>query len=440
MLGALLVLLLATFAASSVAKGRLGQMLDGVDEQGYYAVLRSAVFDGDCDYRNEFTQLTPHSERLTNAGTSPTGKVPMKYGIGWAVVAAVPYLAVHGVLAAASLFGVKASYTGYEPAYQLAAALGQILAGWLGLVLTYRLMRKFFSPLPAASALLLVLFGTPLFYYVAHSVYMAHSASFFTVAGFIYVAVSLPESKPGDNPRRKLLLWAALGMFGSLMLVCRYSNGVMAVVLAYPVMWYVHQGKTGWKALAKGLPTALVAAAPILLLQVFLWHSVFGHWIVYSYGNEGFDFLHPAMASSLLSSRHGVFFFAPVAMLCCAGLVLGSVRPLKLPSGERFPRLVAIALLASAACLAYLNASWRSGFADAFGARAFVEASTPLCLGLAWLVHVLAKPLGKLVLCLGVVCASWTNLLLFMQFKNLIARDGSTTLVQILAIIRQHLP
>ena len=53
---------------------------------------------------------------------------------------------------------------------------------------------------------------------------------------------------------------------------------------------------------------------------MLLWHHHTGHWIVYSYGSESFNFAQPHFFNILFSYNRGWFVYTPVALLSMAGL------------------------------------------------------------------------------------------------------------------------
>ena len=129
---------------------------------------------------------------------------------------------------------------------------------------------------------------------------------------------------------------------------------------------------------------SLVLASLITLLpvlpQLWVWHRMSGHWFYYSYGSEGFDWLHPALWSSLFSSRHGLFFWSPTLALSSLGYVLS------LKEGVMRDPFLLCAFLASL-ILWYLNSAWSDWwFGDAFGGRAYTELICFFAIGLGLLL------------------------------------------------------
>ena len=124
-------------------------------------------------------------------------------------------------------------------------------------------------------------------------------------------------------------------------------------------------------------PLLLLGVAP-LYAQMGVWYGLYGRFVTYSYGEEGFHWLEPAAWQTLFSSRHGLFFWSPVLLASVAGVAWRLWR-------DRYradPLL--LCFLASFLMLWYCNSCWWCWwFGDSFGARAFLEISVFFILGLA---------------------------------------------------------
>jgi hypothetical protein len=102
-----------------------------------------------------------------------------------------------------------------------------------------------------------------------------------------------------------------------------------------------------------------------------------GHWLFYSYGEEGFHWNQPKLWSTLFSTRHGLFIWSPLLLLSAIGIAWRCQRLAD-------TRWLVAAMLASAACLWYVNSAWHCWwFGWAFGGRAFLELALVFTFGLA---------------------------------------------------------
>ncbi|MBE2289661.1 MAG: hypothetical protein IAE95_08915 [Chitinophagaceae bacterium] len=65
---------------------------------------------------------------------------------------------------------------------------------------------------------------------------------------------------------------------------------------------------------------ALVMAMAVYSIQLFYWKYVSGHWFVYSYGGQGFNFLHPYFIEYTFSYKSGWLMYCPTMVLAFIGI------------------------------------------------------------------------------------------------------------------------
>ncbi len=420
----LLALILAIPLAATVKCYRRGlPLLSGSDSEQYYAILRAFVFHGDADLRHELFQLTPSAKDFR--GQLPiapqTGRIAEKHTVGWAVVGFVPYLGVHACYLLARHLGCgPAILTGYELPYQVAAGFAQLAVGWLGLIFTYRLCRRYFAMWPSLAALAAVLFGSALYAYCA-SLFMAHAAGFCAVSAFLYYCAKL-----GDATEDKKRDWALAGCAAGLMIILRQTNGLFLLAGLYPLVSRLKaRSAEGRYLLVRGVAVAGLAAAPFLALQSLFWRGAFGKWLVFSYGTaeERFFWTRPELLNYLFSPKHGLLFSSPLMVLAALGLLLIVARG----SGPR--RLLAVLVCVSTALLIYANSAWHDwAFGCGFACRSFVDASAPACLGLAAIFSMPGKRIRSTAMIAACFAVAWTCLLFLLFLLHYIDGWGNFTL------------
>ena len=317
---------------------------------------------------------------------APAGRPAEWHTVGWAVVAFVPYVCVHACYLVAGRLGCgPAIPTGYELPYQIAAGFAHLLTGWLGLIFSYRLCRRYFAMWPSMMAVVSILFGGALFNYCT-DLFMAHISGFFAVSVFLYYCAKL-----GDATEDNVWDWVAAGLAAGLMVIMRQTNGVFLLVGFYPFWSRLEQRSAqSCFALVRGIAVAGLAALPLLALQSLFWHGVFGRWFVFSYQREaGFFWTRPQVMNYLFAPTHGLLFSSPVMALAALGLLLILAR--RLGPSRLFTLLVCGSTVA---LLIYTNSAWHAwSFGCGFGSRGFVDASTPEFLGMAALFSVQANRL-----------------------------------------------
>jgi hypothetical protein len=332
------------------------------DGRFYYAYLPSIVLDGDVDFTNQVREHwgTDYSPEILTKRT-PTGLIRNFYPIGLALTLLPAFIVGH-ITALASGGVIPAN--GYSWPYQLAClALIELLV-WRTLVRIDWLAteRCGARPGPTFLAILLLALGTPYAYYAFREPFMVHVVSAFWCTEVIALAASATQLHP-------LRFWPALAFCGAMAAICRPTNAFLVPTVLFAALQSLRTANVRTSLMS--LPTAVVAALP-LGLQFLVWRHLFGSWVYYSYEEVGFHWTHPALWQTLLSSRHGLFFWAPILLLGLAGLML------RIRDG-----LVQCGLL-GAGLLWYANSAWENWwFGDAFGARAFLELSGLFGVGLA---------------------------------------------------------
>lgn len=341
----------------------LGQPFDLVVSDGryYYVYLPSAVIDHDLDFGNQIqnhwgTDFRPELVETRNQ----RGLIHNKYPVGVALTLLPAFLLGHLVALAS---GGLIPADGYAWPYQL-ACLGLIeLLVWRTLVrIDDLLVTRFGVPADAALwGVLVVAFGTPYAFYAWREPFMAHALSAYWCTVAIHQAA--------NGARGPAWLWPRLGFSAGMAAVCRPTNAFLLPVIAYGVWLAAKQA--GWRRTLLLAPLGATAFLPVGV-QLACWKEMTGAWVTFSYGNERFIWGEPALFGTLFSSRHGLFFWAPVLLLAVPGLARKARDPL------------AACWLIGAGLLWYANSAWHVWwFGDAFGARSFLELTGLFALGLA---------------------------------------------------------
>ena len=148
---------------------------------------------------------------------------------------------------------------------------------------------------------------------------------------------------------------------------------------------------------------------------------VYGHWLVAPVPQLARHWLHPSLWQILLSQDRSLFYWTPISLIACAGIVSLAFRPQEEPA-----RL----LLAGFAMQVYVLASlWGKGdflsytgnYAGAFMSRAYgmrhlTEPLVTLAPGLAWLLDRASGLRFRMLAGLGFALVFW-NLLLVLQYS-----------------------
>ena len=390
--------LLAAFYVLALAAVSLKDDFDFAVSDGrfYYAYLPSVVLDGDLDFENQIAEHwgTDFDPALLEDRTR-SGYVQNKYSIGLALTLSPSFLAAHGAsLAVHGLTGWEVFFpNGYSVLYQLANLALVVLLGLTCFLLIERILveRMGIEPPWVFAAVCLFWTGSHYAYYYFREPLMVHVVSAFWVTACMYLA---GRQDRGDPPTPRLA-WA-IGLTASMAIVSRPTNGVVLLPFLAPLV-----SRSGF---VRTLPAYALGGLPILA-QLAVWRVLHGSWVHYSYHSEGFIWLEPHLVATLFSSKHGLFFWAPILLLSVVGWILGARSGTVRPEARRTFLQLAFAAL----CLWYVNSCWHQWwFGDAFGARAFLELSPLFVLGLAWFLRASsAWPTWQRRTCWAFVAASY---------------------------------
>ncbi len=367
-------LLAAALATLAVFQDRPWKSFDVVDSDpgGYYVYLPSAFIYHDLGRADSLYALAkatvPTKEFVMGLQPLPNGKVISKYPLGVALGQLPWFLGAHLY---AQLHGDPAN--GFSAPYQQSIMIAGLVYGLLGLWIVRKLLRRYFDDRTTAWALAGVGLGTNFFAYATYDAGMSHSALFMWQAALLYCTARWYDT---FRPR-----WAVgMGLFLGLAVLCRFTEALYVLV---PLAW----GITSWAALrqrgalllaqAGPLGRAAVVALAVLSLQLLFWRVASGHWLVYGYGQERFDFAHPHILDGLFSFRKGWLLYTPLAALMLLGL--GAAR--RRVSAAVAPILVLLPVLL------FVTFSWEQWwYGGGFSARPLVSLYPLLALPLAALL------------------------------------------------------
>ncbi len=359
--------LAATYAAVALSAPDFG-----ADSPSYYVYLRSAFFDHDLDFANEWAHWG-----FPERPPTPTGHRLNQHAAGAALLWAPYYVLAHAYVRVGAWLGLHGyDADGYSLPYLRAAAWGTATWVVLGLALLVRTLQPLYGRTVALLGALGAFLASPMPYYVLVQPLMAHGNVLALVCALAWLWFGI-EREP--TARR----WTAAGILVGLLAATRWQ-AVIAGVLLVPLALRAVRSSPAWLACAAG--GALLGALP----QLVAWWVLYGHPLVvvqWALGSGAYvreaqtaiDWRAPFFWDVLLSADRGLLTWTPVAAVGFAGLLLLT---------RRRPAF-AWAALAVAVLTAWVNASaldWTGG--DAFGARRFDLVFPLLAFGLAETVRV----------------------------------------------------
>ena len=232
----------------------------------------------------------------------------MKYSMGLALQY-LPFFAIGHAWASWGDYPAD----GFSFPYQVAIHWGSLLIAFLGLWLTRLNLRRYFRDEVAALVILLIAIGTNYFNYASVDAALTHNYLFTLYALLIWLSIRWHE-----KPNHRYAL--GIGLLVGLAALTRPTDIISALI---PLLW-------GWESSRerlllirqkwKDLAIAALAALAVVALQVLYWKSATGNWVVYSYQEQGFSFLHPHVLDVFFSYKKGWLIYSPLMTLSVAGL------------------------------------------------------------------------------------------------------------------------
>lgn len=397
----LLSVLVSLWSASNIYWGK--QHYTGIiksDGKGYYAYLPAIFIYEDLNFHwvdsIEYHKYT-NPNYFFDFRNTYKGHYIDKYYVGTAICMA-PFFGLAHVLTLVQ--GGDAD--GYSRWYQLSAHWAAIF--WLFVALwtiNAFLREKGFSSGIRVLSLIFIYFGSNWFYYVIGEPSMSHA---YSVALVSLMALHLHRWL--HEKMAISLLWASL--FLGWIFITRPVN-VLMLALIFPIagspgfLWERISSLFNKGTFRRELFYPLAVLFPVIP-QVLIYKTQTDSWWIYSYQEEGFDFLRPEWFKMLFSYQKGFFVYTPLMFLALFGLY-------PMYRSSRFTALTTASLLV---LLVYVFSSWWNWYyGGSFSQRVFVDTY----LIFAWL---LASSLQffsagwKRKIWLGVL----TLLLLFNQFQT----------------------
>jgi hypothetical protein len=352
---------------------------DGV---GYYAYARAPLIERNFHFENDWKHADEafRMAKLDASGDvqpgeyTRTGHVDNHFTVGPALLWMPFLLPTHATVLLMDKLGAHVPADGFSRPYRIAMAIGTAFYGFLGLLLSYRLARKYASDHAATAATLAIWFGGSLIVYMYFNPAWSHAHSAFTVALFIWY---WDRTRGARTPGQ----WMVLGLLGGLMADVYYPNALVMLLPLAETTFVLHgtnlsvARRSSFAQLMCGnllcAVAFVVALLPTFLTRLIVYGSPFEAG---SYTHWTWHFGSPALLAVLFSADHGLFSWTPLVMLGVGGLFF---------LGRRHC-LLAIAFLVTFLAYYYLIASFPFWDGESsFGNRFFISLTAIFVVGLA---------------------------------------------------------
>jgi hypothetical protein len=235
-----------------------------------------------------------------------SGNKVMKYSVGQAVMYTPFFAMAHAWATASPTYPAD----GFSFPYQFMISMGSLLVSFLGLFWLMTVLRYYFAEKAVSLTLLLIVFGTNYLNYAAIDGAMTHNNVFSLYALLLLTSHAFYVRA---TCLRALLIGACIG----LMALTRPTEIIAALI---PLLWGLDLSRKGAiadriKLLYSHWAKLLLAAAVTLAIgsiQLFYWRYVSGDWLVYSYQDQGFDWLSPHLNKGFFSYKAGWLIYTPL--------------------------------------------------------------------------------------------------------------------------------
>jgi len=394
-----LIVIVAGWYGIKVAKWRTNEIINH-DVVSYYAYLPAAFIYHDLSF--EFTSSLPEDfEGRIWTHSAENGNQVQKMTLGNSLLWTPFFLAAHGY---AHFSEYKAD--GYTLPYSIAIFIAGLFYLAVGLIFLNKTLKFYFSDLTIALVMILLVFGTNLLHYAVIEPGMSHVYSFCLFSIYLFVTIKWSTTPSWSNSIK-------LGLLTGLIILVRPSNIIVVLV---PLLWGVN-GIKSFKAKLQIIfknRFRIISAALIALLvfglQIIYWKSVTGDLLYYSYGDEGFFFLHPHILDGLFSYRKGWLVYTPVMLFALFGFWY--LR-------KQIPASIAPVLIFLIINIYLVFSWWCWWYGGSYGARILVESYAFLSLPLAAVIQKISEKrrIKRSIFIIIFGTLIWVNLFQMRQYR-----------------------
>ena len=282
------------------------------DVSGYYQYLPAIFIYKDIrhqDWMHAVNEKYLPSPAYDQAfGHHDSGHKVNKYAIGQAVLYTPFFLISHAYASLSDQYPAD----GYSRPYQFGIWFGSLLFSMLGLILLRKILLIYFEDRIVFLTLVALALGTHWLEYASITNAMNHGWLFTLMCILILSTIRFYQKHD---------TLAILGIGGSLGLavLTRPTEIIWALV---PVLWGLHTIRDRFSFLFrhwKKVVSAVCLSGLLISLQLVYWKYASGEWIVYTYGDQGFNWLRPALYRGLLGVNIGWWTYTPLMFVAMFG-------------------------------------------------------------------------------------------------------------------------
>ncbi len=302
---------------------------------------------------------------------------------------------------------------GYSLPFQFAIGFAHVTYMVLGFVLLY----KFLSRLNYSKTIIWFSFftfslGTTIWYYTIYDHTVSHIFNFFLCSLYVWNIQKWITTK--NNKWLGIILLTIC-----IFVISRPTNALM--VLFIPFIFKICnedfipfiKSNINFKSLFKFAPLCLI----LISIPPLLWKWQSGLWFVYSYNNEGFNFLSPQLFNFIFSFKKGWLLWSPLLLF----VLIFSLKSLFKESIS-----LGLTLLLPLSLIIYVLSSWWCWtYGTGMGQRAMIDFYPFLIISFVYFLNKIHFHKLYYYFVAGVFII--LNLFQSFQIQNSIHRGGETT-------------
>jgi hypothetical protein len=339
------------------------------DVSGYYMYLPAFLIYKDakkCSFKDSVIQKYYPTPDFQQAFQHASGNYVMKYSSGQAIMMLPFFLTAH-------LFAKISSYTadGFSYPYQIAIGLGMLVYAFIGLWYLRKVLLTYFSDTVTAITITAIVLASNYFNYAAIDGAMTHNTLFTIYCVLLYTTIRFTQQ---PSYFKAIAIGSLCGLAGLI-------RPTEVITVLIPVLW----GMQNFKELKERIVAnwrhytlMAVAFCLVISIQPLYWKWTTGEWIVYSYQDQGFNFLKPYLWKGIFDFRSGWLIYSPIFFLVIPGFYYLFQQQKKI-----FPAVFLFSVL-----LIYICFSWDQWwYGGSLGARVMVQCYPVLAFALAAFVQ-----------------------------------------------------
>jgi hypothetical protein len=376
------------------------------DVFGYYVYL-PAIFDYHDLYHVKYIQdMVHHHPELSGlyyAGfTLDNGNLVIKYASGSAIMYS-PFYFIGKICAAISGY----PQDGLSRPYQVSMIFCGFFYAFAGLFVLRKVLLNFFSDVITAFVLVAVALATNYVEYSTFTSLLTHNILFFIYACILFITIRLYKNFSYKNSMLLGLLLGIAPLIRPTEIVAIFIPLLYGVENFHGLINKVRSIRFHYKKVA--LIILIMGAAGSI--QLVYWKIVSGHFLVYSYGDQSFDFTSPHFYYAMFSTTNGWLVYTPIMFFALIGIYF-CFRQIK---------LLFWSILIYVLFHMYFTFSWQIWwYGGSFGLRPMIQSYPVLSIALGCFVNeAFKKRYGIIVSGFALLFFIWLNI-----FQTYQAHEG----------------